>query len=203
MYIGGPGDDRVDTGGGADIIAFNAGDGQDVVVSGTGRDDTLSLGGGIRYSDLGLSKSGKDLILHTGGMDRLTFKDWYAGANHRTVVGLQVIVEAMAEFDSSSAQTLYDNKVETFDFRALASAFDAAGRVNGWALTNALLNAHLSGSDTAAMGGDLAYQYGLNGSLSGIGLTPAQDVLKAAQFGTSPQALRPLQDLQQGQLRLA
>ena len=150
-----------------------------------------------------MSKSGKDLILHTDRMDRLTFKDWYAGANHRTVVRLQVIVEAMPEFDSSSAQTLYDNKVETFDFGALAAAFDAAGQVNGWALTSALLSAHLWGSDTEAIGGDLAYQYGRSGTLSGIGLAPAQDVLSAPQFGSGTQALRPIQDLQQGQVRLS
>ena len=89
------------------------------------------------------------------------------------------------------------------DFAALANAFDAAGQVNGWALTNALLSAHLSGSDSAAIGGDLAYQYGLNGSLTGIGLTPAQQVLSAPQFGASSQTLRPLQDLQQGQIRLS
>ena len=95
------------------------------------------------------------------------------------------------------------NKVEQFDFAALANAFDAAGQVNGWALTNALLSAHLSGSDTAALGGDLAYQYGKSGTLSGIGLTPAQEVLNAPQFGSGAQTLRPIQDLQQGQIRLS
>ncbi|HEX7952497.1 MAG TPA: hypothetical protein VF523_05400, partial [Burkholderiales bacterium] len=91
----------------------------------------------------------------------------------------------------------------TFDFAALANAFDAANHVSGWSLTNALLSAHLSGSDTAAIGGDLAYQYGTTGSLSGIGLAPAQDVINSAQFGSGAQTLRPIQDLQQGQIRLS
>jgi hypothetical protein len=75
--------------------------------------------------------------------------------------------------------------------------------VSNWALTNALLDAHLAGSDSEAIGGDLAYRYGLNGTLSGIGLSAAQDVLKAPQFGTDTQTLRPLEQLQQGQIRLA
>ena len=116
---------------------------------------------------------------------------------------LQVIVEAMAVYSPDSADPLLDHKVEQFNFTALADAFDAAGQVNGWSLTNALLNAHLWGSDTEAIGGDLAYQYGRSGTLSGIGLAPAQDVLSAPQFGSGTQALRPLQDLQQGQIRLS
>ena len=68
---------------------------------------------------------------------------------------------------------------------------------------NALLDAHLAGSDSEAIGGDLAYQYGLNGTLAGIGLTAAQEVLNAPQFGAAPQALRPLAGLQQGQYRLS
>jgi trimeric autotransporter adhesin len=97
--------------------------------------------------------------------------------------------------------------VETFDLDALAAAFDAARGSQPvstqWSLMNALLDAHLAGSDSEAIGGDLAYQYGVNGSLTGIGLTAAQDVLNAPQFGSAPQALRPLDQLQQGSIRLA
>jgi len=48
-----------------------------------------------------------------------------------------------------------------------------AGQVSSWVLTNALLDAHLAGSDTEAIGGDLAYRYGLNGGLTSIGLAQA------------------------------
>jgi hypothetical protein len=62
-----------------------------------------------------------------------------------------------------------------------------------------LLDAHIAASDTEALGGDLAYQYGkLNGTLAGIGLAAAQDVLGAPQLGTQTQTLRPLATLQQG-----
>ena len=47
-----------------------------------------------------------------------------------------------------------------------------------------LLDAHLGGSDGAALGGDLAYQYGKAGTLAGIGLPAAQSVLGAAGFGS-------------------
>ncbi|MBI3901360.1 MAG: hypothetical protein HY306_00210 [Nitrosomonadales bacterium] len=61
---------------------------------------------------------------------------------------------------------------------------------------------HLSGSDTAALGGDLAYQYNLNGSLAGIGLAAAQTEMSNANFGVSPQLLQPLSSLQTGVARL-
>ena len=65
-------------------------------------------------------------------------------------------------------------KVQTFDFLGLVGEFDQAlaqspGRTS-WAVTNALLQFHLSGADDAALGGDLAYWYGKNGALTGISL---------------------------------
>ena len=203
LFIGGLGNDTLTTGTGADIIAFNKGSGQDLVNASTGTDNVLSLGGGIGYASLTFTKSGKNLILKTGGTDQITFKDWYEQKSNRSVGTLQVFTEAMSGYNPAGSDTLLDNKVEQFDFAALATAFDAAGQVNGWALTNALLSAHLSGSDTAAFGGDLAYQYGLNGSLAGIGLAQAQQVLNAPQFGSSAQTLRPAAELQQGQIRLS
>ena len=203
MFIGGLGNDTISTGAGADILAFNAGCGQDLVNASIGADNVLSLGGGIRYEDLKLTKSGTNLILKTGATDQFTFKDWYLGTGPRSAAKLQIFTEAMPEYDQNSANVLFNHKVEQFNFSALVNAFDAAGQVNGWALTNALLSAHLSGSDTAAIGGDLAYQYGRTGSLSGIGLTPAQDVINAAQFGNNAQSLRTLPELQQGQIRLS
>ncbi|HXF15917.1 MAG TPA: hypothetical protein VN496_02875, partial [Burkholderiales bacterium] len=157
----------------------------------------LSLGGGISYGSMRLTKSGKDLILATGGTDQITFKNWYAQGN-RSVAALQVFTEAMPGYNPAGTNPLLDNKVEQFNFTEIAKAFDTAGQANGWALTNALLATHLSGSDTAAFGGDLAYQYGLNGSLAGISLSQAQQVLNAPQFGTGVQTLRPVAELQQG-----
>jgi len=53
------------------------------------------------------------------------------------------------------------------------------------------------------LGGDLAYQYGHGRTLSGIGLTAAQNVLNSPRFGTQPQTLQPLETLQKGKLKLS
>jgi len=192
LFVGGVGNDVITTGTGYDVIAFNAGSGQDTINASTGTDNTISLGGGIKYSDLSLSKSGNNLILKTGSTDQITLKDWYASTSNHSVLNLQVIAEAMADFAPGGSDTLKDNKIETFDFASLVGAFDSARGANStysnWALTNALLDFHL-GSDTDAIGGDLAYQYGKAGTLSGIGLNAAQSVINAPAFGLSAQTL--------------
>ncbi len=193
LLIGGEGNDLLTTGLGRDVISFNLGDGQDIVNASTGLDNTLSLGGDISYASLSFSKSGNNLILNVSGADSITFKDWYASTNNRSVTNLQVIAEAIEDFDASGSNTLLDNKIERFNFAGLVSQFDAAraadSNLTTWQLSNALLDFHLGGSDTAAFGGDLAYQYGLNGNLSGIGLLAAQNVISSTQFGQSAQTL--------------
>ena len=143
-----------------------------------------------------------DLVLDTGAAENLTFKSWYTGTTNKSVLTLQVVAEAMAGFNPAGGNALLDNKLETFNFQGLVNAFDAALVANpglsSWALTNGLTQFQLAGSDTAALGGDLAYQYGLNGTLAGIGFNKAQDVLTSAQFGTQAQTLRPLATLQDG-----
>ena len=70
-----------------------------------------------------------------------------------------MIEEAAADFVAGGADALRDNKIETFNFAGLADRFDqalvATPGLTSWALTNALTDFHLSGSDTAALGGDL------------------------------------------------
>ncbi len=206
FYVGGVGNDSINTGTGADVIAFNRGDGQDTIAASTGADNVLSLGGGIAYSDLSFRKSGNSLILEIGVSDRITLTNWYASTENRSVLRLQVIAEAMADFEANGSDPLLDNRVETFDFAGLADVFDATRAASpgltSWAITNALMQFHLSGSDTEALGGDLAYQYGRNGTLAGIGLNAAQEMLGDVQFGVQAQPLRPLAGLQDGAVRL-
>ena len=145
--------------------------------------------------------------MKTGGTDQITFKNWYATTPSKPVLNLQIIAEAMADFDAGGSDPLRDQKVENFNFAGLAGAFDAARVANpgltSWALTDALTQFQLAGSDTAALGGDLAYQYGKNGTLSGIGLTAAQQVIGDGSFGSQAQMLRPLAGLQEGAVRLS
>ncbi len=207
LYLGGLGNDTLTTGAGNDVILFNKGDGQDTFAAGGTGSDTLSLGGDFAYSDLSFSKSSNNLVLKMGASDQITFKNWYATTPSKPVVNLQVIAEAMADFDAGGSNPLLDQKVENFNFAGLVSAFDAARTANptltAWALSNALSSFQLAGSDSAAIGGDLAYQYGKNGTLAGIGLTAAQSVLCDASFGNSAQNLQPLASLQTGSVRLS
>jgi hypothetical protein len=91
---------------------------------------------------------------------------------------------------------LFPTAVEQFNFDGLVSRFDSALVANpsltSWSLSQALLDFHLGGSDDAALGGDLAYEYGKNGNLSNVGSTGAQNVLGSAQFGSAPQTFQSL-----------
>jgi Ca2+-binding RTX toxin-like protein len=206
LLIGGAGNDALTTGAGADMIAFNKGDGADTVAASTTTDNTLSLGGGTTYADLLFQKSGNDLILKVGASDQITFTGYYTSSSNRSVNTLQIVIEGTSDYDAGSGNAMNNKKVETFNFGGLVAAFDAALVANpsltSWALTNALATQYLSGSDTAALGGDLAYRYNLFGTLSDISFTPAQGILGAAGFGSSAQALQALASLQDGTARL-
>jgi len=206
IFVGGAGNDAIVTGAGADLIAFNRGDGQDVITASTVADNTLSLGGGIKLDDLALRKNANNLILDTGNGDAIILKDWYAATANHSVLTLQMVEAAAADFNPTGSDALRDNKIETFDFQGLTDRFDQAIAVNpgltSWALTQALTDFHLGGSDSAALGGDLAYQYGTNGTLAGIGVIAAQSVLGSASLGVQAQTLQPPATLQAGTVTL-
>ena len=207
MLVGGTGNDTITTGGGADVIGFNKGDGADIVNASVGTDDTLTLGGGLAYSDLKLKKSGLDLILDANNGDQLTFKNWYqTGVNNKSMLNLQVVVDAMAAYAPAGTDPLLNKKVVDFNFSTLVNQFDAALVANpalaSWSLSNGLAGAYLSGSDTAAIGGDFAYDFGHRNSLATIGSTPAQAVLAGAAFATAAQALQSAAVLYSGAVRL-
>ncbi|MBS4098947.1 MAG: hypothetical protein KGZ83_19155, partial [Sulfuricella sp.] len=309
FFVGGKQDDVITTGAGHNVVAFNHEDRNDIVLPSRGASNTLSLGGGIGYEDLKFAKHGNDLVLDVGQNNTVTFSGWYASADNRNFVTLQMIdgahgngkgnflggkgagensgsgntspgnsdkgasgssdshpgnsdkgasgssdahpgnsdkgasgssdahpgnsdkgasgsgdthpgnsdKNASGSSDASpgnsgsshsntpgnsdkgnktghSALELYTQKVETFDFTALVTKFDQARSGSGsdgggWSLMNALLDAHLAGSGSEALGGDLAYAYGGHDDLSGISLAAAQEVLKNAKFGNGAQAL--------------
>lgn len=193
---GGTGDDVLRTGGGSDVIGFNRGDGWDLVHSDAGQNNTLSLGGGIRYEDVSLRKAGHDLVVDLGSGDALTLKGWYGAASRESLATLQFIGE------SSSASL-----VSSFDFLGIANAFDAARAANpgltAWSITQAMTQFHLASSDSEALGGDLASYYAQMGSFTGLSLAAARDTATAASFGQQAQALRPLSGLQEGLVKLS
>ncbi len=189
IYVGGRGNDTITVGTGADIIAFNKGDGADIVNANTGADNTLSLGGGLRYSDLALTKLGSDLIVETAG-EQITLKGWYLSAANKNVVNLQMVVDASADFNAGSSDPLYNKRVARFNFANLVAQFDAAAAPSHWAVAGSLAANYLGGSDTAALGGDLGYQHGHSNAFTGIGLIPADTVLASASFGAAVQTLQ-------------
>src|SRR3569623_1612877 len=94
LFIGGTGFDTIATGAGYDIIAFIRGDGQDTVVASVGADNTISLGGGINYQNMALSKTGNDLILLVGNGDQITLQNWFDSQANRSVYDLQLVLDA-------------------------------------------------------------------------------------------------------------
>ncbi|OGI41303.1 MAG: hypothetical protein A2140_02755 [Candidatus Muproteobacteria bacterium RBG_16_62_13] len=193
FIAGGKGSDAIVTGAMSNVVAFNSGDGQDTIQATPGAENTLSLGGGIGYSDLAFKKSGDDLILNIGKTDSITLQGWYGSASNHDFVTLQVIEEAARDYSALSSDPLRNKKIEEFDFGSLVAQFDQALAANpsltSWSLMNGLLAAHLGGSDTAAAGGDLAYQYGLRGDLSRMDLAAVQTALEDPQFGKAPQTV--------------
>jgi Ca2+-binding RTX toxin-like protein len=194
FFVGGKGDDTISAGSGADVFAFNKGDGKDTLAATTGSDDTLSLGGGIRYADLGMRKIGNDLVLDAGS-DQVTLKDWYVATTNHRIGKLQLVTDASADYLASSTDPTRNRRVARFDFNAIATAFDAARTgdptLTRWTIATALAGTFIAGSDTAALGGDLAYQYGHGGSLAGIGFDAAGTILGDANFALNPQAFLP------------
>ncbi|MHB8252294.1 MAG: hypothetical protein ACYDEV_01000 [Acidiferrobacter sp.] len=185
----------VTTGASDNVIASNGADGPMTVQASPGSQNTLSLGGGINEAALTFSKSGQNLVLQTGGTDTITFKGWYAHPASPSVVTLQIIEQSSASYNPESADPLVNRAVETFNFQQLVAQFNAARAADRalthWSLMNGLLDTHLAGSDTAALGGDLAYVYGSRGHLTGMDLAAAQTTVQSPQFGATAQTLQP------------
>ena len=207
LMISGQGDDMLISAGRGDVIAFNTGDGADTIATGDGTDATLSLGGGIRYQDLSFRKSDADLVLEIGNNDRITLDNWFANVVNKPITNLQVIADSMVEFDATSTDPTRNRRVTDFDFAGLVDSFSAAldadPGLTHWDLADALLGFQLSGSDSTALGGDLAYQYGHAGTLAGIAVAAAQTVVGDAQFGSAAQTLHSSASLQSGSQHLS
>lgn len=202
LLIGGTGNDSIDAGTGANIIAFNRGDGQDTVLASTGK-NTLSLGSQISLSDLSLRHLGNDLVLEMGPsgqtQDRITFRDWYLASDNRSIDNLQMI--------GNTEPKVNKTRVDRYDFNKLVENFDQAVAINTatdhWPLTDAKQDKHEEQFKGKALGGDLTYQYGGNGSLATVSLEVAQDLLDSSSFGMNPQDLHGLSSLSKGSMWLS
>ena len=206
FIVGGAGNDAITLGAGTAVVAFNTGDGKATIAAGTGLANVLSLGDGIAYANLSFSKSGNNLILNTGGNNAITFTNWYAGSADQNFVTLQVLEQSASTYSASSSNVLYNSDVEEFNFTKLVAAFNAAltatPTLTSWSLSNSLLTDHLSGSNTTALGGDLAYYDGLNGNLTGMNLATAVTTLGNSTYGKTAQTIDAWSGISAGSNRL-
>ncbi|MBK9160736.1 MAG: tandem-95 repeat protein [Nitrosomonadales bacterium] len=204
LLIGGAGNDDVIGDDGNDVVLFNRGDGNDWYGSNYSengvtlaeRTDTVSLGGGIAYADMSFERDAWDgLILNLGNGESIYFESWFDASwqDNKAISTLQVITEAMSGFDPNSSDPLLNRRVQQFDFVGLANRFEAAQTadpsITSWQLGPHLADFSLGGSDTAAIGGDMAYLYGKNGNLDGLSETELRAQLNDAGFGTANQTL--------------
>jgi len=206
---GGTGNDSLFGGTGSDTYFFDRLSGNDRILElqqNPGDIDTVLFGDNIARQDLVVTRDALNnlLIGISGSSALLTINNWFR-------VDIPSHVERFVFRDGTA---LSDRDIEAMSNHAPVAVADAVGvnedattanlvlaanpGLSSWALTNGLTQFQLAGSDTAALGGDLAYQYGLNGALAGIGFDKAQDVVTGTGFGTQAQTLRPLASLQDG-----
>ena len=170
FIVGGRGNDTLILGGGNDVVAFNRGDGKDVIELGGGN-LTLSLGREVRTRDLGLSRNGQDLVLKVDGCDSVTLKGWYTAHGNTTL------------------QMVQEGSVKTFDFNGLVTAFDGATAKDRWTVEKALPALQASNSVNSAIGGDLAYRYGVSGDFDGLSSDAKFAILADPSFGIEAQTI--------------
>ncbi len=77
------------------------------------------------------------------------------------------------------------------DFGELVEEFEESGMADRWAVTHARLDSHLehSNDDSDAVGGAVAGQYALTGTLDAMHPEAIQNVLEESKFGAKPQQL--------------
>ena len=172
---------------------MNQGSGAVTIAPKSGASDVLSLGGGIDTESLSFSKTGNNLILSDGQGDTITFTNWYSSSANQNITTLQVIEQGSANYNPSSSDPLHASPIQEFNMASLVGQFNAALAANpsltSWSLSAGMPSAALTSSATSAYGGDLAYYYGLNGTLAGLDLSDADSILQNSAFGSGLQSI--------------
>lgn len=95
------------------------------VAASTGKDNVLSLAGGILYADLAFKKLSNDLVLTLGSGEHVRFQDLYANTSNHRVAKRQVLIEGTSDYNAVGT-AIHNHIIQEFDVDVLASAFDAA-----------------------------------------------------------------------------
>lgn len=193
VLIGGLGGDRFDgdrdqTGiRGRQLILYNKGDGDDNYQR-MGSGGVLSIGGGALYSNLKLVANGNSLSVQVGSQS-LFFGGWYGDSftpANKSVATLQIVIDGTRKYAAASTDPLYNKKVQTFDFLGLVAAYDTAQAAGQrFTVADHLAQFRTGGSDTAAYGGVLAYQYATTGSVDSLSNDRMRAILADPGLGTS------------------
>ena len=114
---------------------------------------------------------------------------WFSPTPNRGIANLQVIVDASNDYSATSTDPLKNMRILRLNFETLANRFSTSGTATGdsWSIMDTALTAHLASSNSMALGGDLAYQYG-KGNIGQMSITGAQTTLQSTTFGASAQS---------------
>jgi hypothetical protein len=105
---------------------------------------------------------------------------------------LQMVIEGTSNYSATSTNALNNKKIQTFNFLGLVTAWDAAGRPTTFNIANNLATYRTGGSDTAMIGGAIAYQYARTGTLGTLTNGQMQAVINDPAFGVSAQSITPV-----------
>jgi Ca2+-binding RTX toxin-like protein len=210
LMAGGKGRDRLVRGVQSDVIVFNRGDGHDTIafdgqpaeppvggalvdsVDTTRRGPTLSLGG-VRSDQLALRKSGADLVLELGAGDSISFENWYADTAQVAGTQLQLVLDSTDDYRADADDIARRHKVAVFDFNSMVEQYgracDALPGLDLWSVAAALTHHHQRGSDTMAIGGELAYHYAHHGNWTSLGMAGLSTALVTPLFGNGDEAI--------------
>ncbi|MBI2994129.1 MAG: putative Ig domain-containing protein [Gammaproteobacteria bacterium] len=198
LYIGQQGQDHivVNTVDATGMILFNKGDGVDYVeftgetpfdMEGDGEGSSFRLTvsvGGVGVDDIHLRRDDMNLVIEVGAADEIVLSDWFALNIPRDdrILTLQVITQGSGDYDPGSTGVLVNSRIHLFDLDWLIDEFvsfdDNVESGEHWSISGSAAESLLLASDTVAIGGQIAYEFGLLGHAAAIGLTTQSEMLR-------------------------
>lgn len=119
-----------------------------------------------------------------GDSQAVVIQNWYAASSPHPLSKLQVL---LADPNSGISVTGQSFKFQWFDFEKIVGDFDKNSTSGEfWSIKSSLNAAYLSGSNDAAIGGQLAEKYGLDYFIN-IDTVGIKSILQDDNFGISAQ----------------
>ncbi|WP_341908625.1 calcium-binding protein [Polaromonas sp. YR568] len=177
---------------GRQALLWNYGDGSAFVQGGEGwtTNDVVSVGK-TAYSKLGISGGvGSSNLFLTAGRNQISGAQYHNGeVQLNTTKYLQFIVAA-ADYNPASGDVLKNKKVVVIDFDAFGKDFYSTATSNrSWDLMAGLRRHIAWSSDTEALGGAIAYQYGTQGSIDAVSIDEQRAILSDSRLNLAGQSI--------------